>query len=64
MNRRNFFKNLGLIMGGLTVIPTKIFPIPNTIPKAIKKRKLKAVWTAELEQDLICYHGIMDIREL
>jgi len=62
MNRRQFFGNLAVIFGA-SMAPT-IF-IPKTpidwgnrrilVPKV---RRLKGVWSCELEQDLQAFHGL------
>lgn len=69
MNRRNFFGNLGVLIAAAAA-PT-IF-IPKTEPVhwgrplvyVPKRVKLKAVWSAELEQDLMAYHNINVEKEL
>jgi len=57
MNRRNWIKLIGLgsLYGAIEhgfISKTKIL---HTKPKI---RKLKAVWTAECEQDLLCMYNI------
>lgn len=69
MNRRRFFSNL---FGGIvasSVAPSII--IPRLADRQLWKptivcvpRKLKTVWTVELEQDLAAYHSIDADREL
>jgi len=55
MNRRQFLTTLV----GLVAVPS-IVGRAMSAPKAepIPKRKLKAVWTVECEQDLLSMHGI------
>ena len=54
MNRRKFFKCIGLLATAATVAPSIIKNIGiSNIPI---KRKLKCVWTCEMEQDLQTFH--------
>lgn len=61
MNRRQFLTTLV----GLVAVPS-IVGRAMSAPKAepIPKRKLKAVWTVECEQDLLSMHGISVDDEL
>ena len=62
MNRRRFFGNLAVILGA-SMAPT-IFVPKNPVqwgrPTIFvpKVRRLKAVWSCELEQDLQAFHGL------
>lgn len=58
-NRRSFFKSLiGLIVAPKVAeaLPTEA-PIPS-IPVYAPMRRLRANWSIEVEQDLMCMHGI------
>lgn len=69
MNRRRFFGTLF----GLVAVPSIIVSALEATPKIAgselvlssypitsKRRKLKAKWTVELQQDLHCYHNISE----
>lgn len=58
MNRRSFLQTLGLVAIGTTVFG-KLVPVE---PPKPKYRKLRAVWTVDLEQDLRAVHS-MDAEE-
>jgi hypothetical protein len=69
MNRRNFFKRLGV---AAVTAPAIIKALQEVKPncdltlKSVKPtgtKNLKAVWSAELEQDLQAYHNI-DVRRI
>ena len=53
MNKRNFFKTL---FG--TALCSAFSKINPTIAALPIKRKLKAKWSVELEQDLLSFHSI------
>jgi hypothetical protein len=68
MNRRRFFGNLGLLIAACAA-PTILVPkSPINWGKPLLyvpvRRKLKATWSVELEQDLQAYHGINASEEL
>lgn len=52
MNRRSFLKRFGLTTGAILI------GVGITQQSPIPKRKLKTMWTHELEQDLKGFHGI------
>jgi hypothetical protein len=62
MNRRQFFKRVtAFAVVAPVTLPTEILnynPVSQVVVNDRKpKRKLKAVWTIEGEQDLLMYHG-------
>jgi hypothetical protein len=61
LTRRSF---IGLLAGALAVSACPSILIPKHGTKTIVpvRRKLKAVWTVECEQDLQAFHGI-NVRE-
>jgi hypothetical protein len=74
--RRQFFGQMATILAAATA-PSIL--LPKSIDKftfrandatkvaVFKKRKLKCVWTCELEQDLMCFYGIdfdQEIRQM
>ena len=63
MNRRSFFKTFGVLTAATIAGVPVIKAIAKTTPKPIK-RKLKAIWTVEAEQDLQCYYNINVEKEL
>jgi hypothetical protein len=67
MNRRNFFKSLGLLLGAAAITPTAVFTKELPEVKSIKTKKLKVMWSEEMARDLEVYHGIdidKELREL
>ncbi len=76
MNRRKFLQGLGLGIASTTAIGKLFESVPTkpsipeydivlkSTPVVAKPRKLKAVWTVELEQDLKAFHSTAAEREL
>jgi len=58
MNRRSFLKLLPILTGALTLSPSIIKNVNVPTIKKFEKRKLKCIWTVEMEQDLQCYYNI------
>lgn len=65
MNRRRFLGTLfglvavpSIIVSALEATPKISTIVISSYPITSKRRKLKAKWSVELEQDLHCYHNI------
>ena len=58
MNRRSFLKLLPILTGALTLSPSIIKNVNVPTIKKFEKRKLKCIWTVEMEQDIQYYHNI------
>jgi hypothetical protein len=65
MNRKQFLKLFGWVAASVALAPSALLracqqaPIPDQVPP----KKLKMLWSVELEQDLLNFHGI-DSQEL
>ena len=76
MNRRGFFNRVGTLLAAVVVSPsiflaaTKNTGIPEihlilaSTPIVASPRKLKTIWTCEMEQDLVAYYDIRAEKEL